>query len=164
MAAVSNSPVSDLVLREAPFDSPEAVTLIAEIQQEYRIRYGGPDDTPVVAAEFGPPSGLFIIAEANGELAGCVGLRSHTVAGVECAEMKRMYVRPVYRRRGLARKLLAATEQRAALLGYPKLILETGDQQPEALALYESSGFLPHAGFGLYADEAGSRYFAKDLV
>ncbi len=162
MGTVSNS-VTDLVLREAPFDGPEAIALIAEVQQEYVRRYGGPDDTPIVVGEFGPPSGLFVVAEVAGELAGCVGLRAHTVDGVECAEMKRMYVRPAFRRRGLARKLLAATEQRALLLGYPRLILETGDQQPEAIALYQSSGYRPHAGFGIYANEAGAQYFAKDL-
>jgi GNAT superfamily N-acetyltransferase len=77
--------------------------------------------------------------------------------------MKRMYVRPAFRRRGLARKLLASVEQRATLLGYPKLILETGDQQPEAVALYRNAGFLPHAGFGIYAQESGSLYFGKEL-
>ncbi|MCD5313104.1 GNAT family N-acetyltransferase [Kineosporia babensis] len=158
-----NSPVTDLVLREAPFDSPEAIALISEIQQEYVNRYGGPDDTPVVAAEFSPPTGLFVVAEVGGELAGCVGLRSHVIEGVECAEMKRLYVRPAFRRRGLARKLLVGAEQRAELLGYRRLILETGDRQPEAIALYRSSGYQPHAGFGIYAGEAGSQYFAKDL-
>jgi GNAT superfamily N-acetyltransferase len=164
MGAVSSSPVTDLVLRDVPFDSPEAITLIAELQQEYQIRYGGPDDTPVIATEFAPPSGLFMVAEVGGEPVGCVGLRSHTVDGVECAEMKRMYVRSGFRRRGLARRLLVAAEQRAQALGYPRLILETGTEQPEALALYEKSGYRPHAGFGIYAESDGSRYFAKDLV
>ena len=163
MGDVSNSPVTDLVLRDVPFDSPQAIALIAELQQEYVVRYGGHDDTPVVPTEFAPPAGLFMVAEVAGELAGCAGLRAQTVDGVQCAEMKRMYVRAPFRRRGLARRLLVAAEQRAAALGYPRLILETGDQQPEAVALYEKSGYRPHVGFGIYAGEAGARYFAKDL-
>lgn len=69
-----------------------------------------------------------------------------------------------FRRRGLARKLLSAAEQRAVVLGYRRLVLETGDQQPEAVSLYQNSGYRPHQNFGIYADEAGSQYFAKDLV
>ncbi|WP_269810145.1 GNAT family N-acetyltransferase [Kineosporia sp. NBRC 101677] len=164
MGAVSNSPVTDLVLRDAPFDSPEAITLIAELQQEYVTRYGGQDETPVEPGEFTPPAGLFVVAEVGGELAGCVGVREHAAGGEQCAEMKRMYVRPAFRRRGLARKLLSAAEQRAVVLGYRRLVLETGDQQPEAVSLYQNSGYRPHQNFGIYADEAGSQYFAKDLV
>lgn len=139
---MSNSPVTDLVLRDVPFDSPEAAALIAELQQEYVTRYGGSDQTPIEVGEFGPPNGLFLVAEVGGEPAGCAGLRAQTVGGVECAEMKRMYVRPAFRRHGLARKLLASVEQRAALLGYPKLILETGDRRPAA----GGRGALPERG------------------
>ncbi|MBT0767798.1 GNAT family N-acetyltransferase [Kineosporia sp. J2-2] len=160
---MSDSPVTDLVLRETPFDGPEAITLIAEVQQEYVTRYGGPDGTPVDPREFAPPQGLFVVAEVGGELAGCVGLRAHAAQGPEAVEMKRMYVRPAFRRRGLARRLLATAEQRASMLGYRRLILETGDQQPEAVALYGSAGYLPIAGFGIYANETGSLYFAKQL-
>ncbi|GAA3615894.1 GNAT family N-acetyltransferase [Kineosporia mesophila] len=163
MGAVSNSPVTDLVFRDVPFDSPEAVSLIAEVQQEYVVRYGGPDDTPVDPAEFAPPTGLFTIAEAGGELAGCVGLRGNPAEGEGSVEMKRLYVRPGFRRHGLARRLLASAELRAMALGYTRLILETGTKQPEAVALYRSAGYQPHAGFGLYKDEEGSLHFAKNL-
>ena len=48
-------------------------------------------------------------------------------------------------------------------LGYRRLVLETGTEQPEAIALYEREGYRPTEGFGHYADEPGSRYYAKDL-
>ncbi|MDP9827137.1 GNAT family N-acetyltransferase [Kineosporia succinea] len=160
---MSNSPVTDLLFRDVPFDGPEATVLIAEVQQEYVVRYGGPDSTPVDPNEFAPPSGLFTIAEAGGELAGCVGLRANPAEGEGAVEMKRLYVRAPFRRQGLARRLLASAELRAMALGYSRLILETGTKQPEAVALYRSAGYQSHPGFGIYANEAGSLYFAKDL-
>lgn len=163
MGAVSDSPATDLVLREIPYSSEPATSLIGELQQEYVTRYGGPDGTPVDVAEFSPPDGLFMVAEVDGQAAGCVGLRATPFDGQLCAEMKRMYVRPGFRRRGLGRRLLASAEQRATLLGYPRLVLHTGDRQPEALALYRQAGYLPIHGFGIYANAPGARYLAKFL-
>ena len=48
------------------FDNPDAVKLIAEVQQEYVVRYGGEDGTPVDPAEFAPPRGLFLVAYVDG--------------------------------------------------------------------------------------------------
>jgi ribosomal protein S18 acetylase RimI-like enzyme len=68
------------------------------------------------------------------------------------------------RRRGLARRLLAALEDSARGAGIQVLALETGTMQPEAIALYEAQGYLPTIRFGHYADSDLSRYFAKRLV
>jgi len=135
--------------------------LIAELQQEYILRYGGPDETPVDPRGFDPPDGTFLIAELDGDLAGCAGLRRHD-QGI--AELKRMYVRPTYRRRGLARLLLGAVEDRALALGYRQLILETGSEQPEALALYVASGYQPYENFGYYQGSGLDCSFIKDLA
>jgi GNAT superfamily N-acetyltransferase len=154
------NPFQELVLRDVPLDGPPAVTLIAELQQEYVARYGGPDETPVDPRAFDPPDGAFLIAEIDGDLAGCAGLRRHQAS---IAELKRMYVRAGYRRRGLARLLLGAVEQRALALGYRQLILETGAEQPEALALYVASGYQPYENFGYYRDSGLDQSFIKDL-
>lgn len=74
-----------------------------------------------------------------------------------------MYVRAAYRRRGLARLLLGAVEDRAAKLGYRRLVLETGSEQPEALALYLASGYQPYESFGYYQGSGLGRSFIKDL-
>jgi len=145
---------------DEPFAGPVATALIDEVQQEYVVRYGGRDTAPVAAAEFAPPTGAFIVASVDGEPAGCVGLRAHDEA---MAEIKRMYVRATYRRQGLGRALLTAAEERARALGYARVLLETGDQQPEAIALYTADGYRPLAGFGHYAGQPGSRGYAKDL-
>jgi GNAT superfamily N-acetyltransferase len=78
-------------------------------------------------------------------------------------EIKRMFVRSAHRRRGHARSLLRALEDRARASGYRRVILETGLAQPEAIALYASEGYQPIDGFGHYKDAAMSRSFAKDL-
>ena len=135
--------------------------LEAELQQEYVERYGGADEAPVDPAEFAPPGGVFVVGFADGEPVASGGFRRHSE---QVAEIKRMYVVEDRRGVGYARRLLAELEARAAAVGYRRIILETGLRQPEAIALYESSGYQPIEGFGFYADQALSRSFAKDLT
>jgi GNAT superfamily N-acetyltransferase len=74
-----------------------------------------------------------------------------------------MYVVHEHRGSGLARRILAELESTAAATGYDLIVLETGLMQPEAIGLYESSGYLPIDGFGHYADSELNRCFAKRL-
>ncbi len=135
--------------------------LEAELQQEYVERYGGADEAPVDPAEFAPPGGVFVVGFADGEPVASGGFRRHSE---QVAEIKRMYVVEDRRGVGYARRLLAELEARAAAVGYRRIVLETGLRQPEAIALYESSGYQPVEGIGFYADQALSRSFAKDLT
>jgi GNAT superfamily N-acetyltransferase len=154
-----------VVLRAGAYDSPEATALIAAVQQEYVVRYGGIDETPVDPGEFAPPTGYFVIASIGDAPVGCGGWREHRLPGDDApaAEIKRMFVAAAARRRGVARAILADLEYTAAAAGYRRLILETGDQQPEAVALYIAAGYRPTPPFGHYRDEAGALHFAKDL-
>jgi GNAT superfamily N-acetyltransferase len=150
----------DLVLRDVRYDDDVAQELVEEVQQEYVVRYGGRDGTPVDPDEFAPRGGLFLLAYVGAEPVGCVGLRRHDD---EVVEMKRLFVRTEHRRRGLARAILGALEDRARSLGYRRLILETGLAQPEAIALYEGSGYERIPPFGHYAWSPDNRCFGKDL-
>jgi GNAT superfamily N-acetyltransferase len=150
----------NLDLQAVPYDDDLAAVLIDEIQLDLASRYGGPDETPVDPSAFVQPAGVFLLAYADGELIGCAGLRRFDRATVE---LKRMYIRAPYRRQGHARRLLAGVEDRARWMGYQRLVLETGLAQPEAIALYESAGYLPVPGFGHYADQPLSRSYGKDL-
>lgn len=150
----------DLRIVEVPFDGCAAQELIAELQQEYVERYGGPDETPVDGAQFAAPAGAFLIGNLNGVTIGCAGLRRHDEQAVE---LKRMYVRSNFRRQGLASALLIAVESRARKLGYRQLILETGLEQPEAIGLYLARGYSPMAGYGTYQYSPDSRSFVKTL-
>ncbi len=150
-----------LELLEVSVDDPRSTELIAEVQEVYRRLYGGSDDSPMAADEFESPYGTFLLAvDSTGHPIGCIGLRRHEKS---TAEIKRMYVRPEYRRRGYARALLVAAEDRARLLGYTAIVLETGQVQPEAIALYEGHGYRPIPGFGHYRCAPGSRSFGREL-
>jgi GNAT superfamily N-acetyltransferase len=140
-----------------PYDHPDAVALIAEVQQEYVVRYGSEDATPVDPAEFAPPRGLFLVAYVDGRPAACGGWRAHETD----VELKRMYVSPAFRGRGLARAVLKELERTAAQAGYRRVILETGSKQPEAIALYRSSGYEPVPSFGYYKDAPAAVHLGK---
>ena len=83
---------------------------------------------------------------------------------IDAAEIKRMYVAPAWRGRGLSRVLLAAIEADAAAAGIGEIVLNTGPEQPEAIALYLSSGYTDVAGFGHYADLPGALFYGKSIA
>lgn len=146
------------------YDHPDAVSLIAEVQQEYVIRYGEEDRTPVDPAEFAPPRGLFLVAYLDGRPVACGGWRVHPGPDGPEAELKRMYVSPAARGRGVARALLAELERTALEAGYGRMVLETGSRQPEALALYKSAGYVDVPRFGYYADEPEAVHLGKTIA
>ena len=148
-----------MLIKQVGYADPDASRLIAAVQQEYVVRYGGQDGTPVDPAEFTPPAGIFLIGYEDGEPVASGGWRSH---GTD-AEIKRMYVAPAVRHRGLARQLLAELERTAAAAGHRRAILESGSAQPEAVVLYRSAGYTPIAPFGHYATARGAIHLGKPL-
>ena len=153
---------STLAFTPTRYDDPVAAALIEEIQATYVLRYGGADRTPVQPEEFAPPNGLFLVGRLDGVPMSCGGWR--LVPGATgLAEIKRMYVAEAYRRRGLARVVLAELEATARAAGITRIRLETGHRQPDAMALYESSGYVRIDNFGIYREHPGSTCFAKDL-
>lgn len=166
MSRVSGSP--EFRIERVGFGHPDAMRLIAEVQLEYVERYGGPDDTPLDPAMFEPPTGSFFVGYLAGQPVVTGAWRRHDEIpehpGALTTEIKRMYVASAARGRGLARLMLAHLEATAGAAGHDVLILETGTRQPEAMALYESSGYTPVAGFGYYKDEPLSRCYAKALT
>jgi GNAT superfamily N-acetyltransferase len=75
-----------------------------------------------------------------------------------------VYVAPNFRRRGLAQLIVAELEGSAAGAGHRSVVLNTGDRQPEALALYANLGYRPVAGYGIYACAPGAVFLGKDLA
>jgi GNAT superfamily N-acetyltransferase len=156
-----------VLIRAACYDDPDTAKLIANVQQDHVVRYGGPDVTPVSVEEFAAPLGLFLVGYVDGVPVCCGGWRGRTEDGQFAegdAELKRMYVAEGFRGRGLARELLAELERTARAAGRRRLVLETGTRQPEAIALYESSGYTAIPKFGVYRDHEASRCFAKTLT
>ncbi|WIM95499.1 GNAT family N-acetyltransferase [Actinoplanes oblitus] len=149
-------------IRSARFDEPEVRELVAHNMRDLSERYGGTgDDTPIEAADFRPPDGDFLVAVrvADGRLVASAGWRRH---GPD-AELKRMFTLAEARGRGLARRMLTAIEESARAAGCARVILETGDKQPEAIALYESAGYRRIADFGYYKGHPGVLSYAKEI-
>ncbi|MFF9687331.1 GNAT family N-acetyltransferase [Streptomyces sp. NPDC014623] len=156
-------------IQPRPFDHPDAVKLNDLVQLEYAERYGdGGDVTPLDATMFDPPRGLYLLAydEHDRPLA-TGGWRSQeqNEEGYSDgdAEIKRMFVIPEGRGQGLARRILAALEADARAAGRTRMVLETGNQQPEAIALYTSSGYTRCEKFGYYRTYDSSICMAKPL-
>ena len=156
-----------LDIEQRPFDDDLVVALIQDLQAEFTVRYGGPDETVVAASEFAGRAGAFFVGLEDGVPVAMGGWRFRpdvlALGGSVSAEIKRMYVVPAAQRRGHARALLAHLESTAATAGADVMVLETGLEQPEAIALYESSGYEPIEPFGYYWDSPLCRCFAKRL-
>jgi GNAT superfamily N-acetyltransferase len=157
---VSETASTGLEIRDEAYDSPSATLLMPEIQAEYVARYGGHDATPVDPSEFAPPHGCFLVGYLAEAPVAMGGFRRHGAGEVE---IKRMFVARSARGRGLSRQVLSALEGRARELGVSRIVLETGQKQPEAISLYTTSGYLPIDGFGHYRCAPLSLSFAKDL-
>ena len=149
------------------YADPVVQVLVEEVQQEYVVRYGGPDGAPMEDTMFDPPVGAFFVAYLDDEpvATGAWRFREDLTAlgGTRTAEIKRMYVRAGARRGGIARAVLAHLEATAADGGAEAMVLETGLRQPEAIALYESSGYEPVPAFGHYKDYPSARHLGKRL-
>ncbi|MEV1328857.1 GNAT family N-acetyltransferase [Micromonospora costi] len=155
--------MSEIEIHAVPFDAPVAQRLIRAALADLGARYGGSgDETPVDPAEFVPPAGAFLVAHIDGVAVGCGGWRSHGEGG-DTAELKRMYTAPEARGRGVARAVLAAVEESARAHGRKRMILECGDRQPEAIAMYGSAGYERIPNFGYYKDEPGCISFGRTL-
>jgi GNAT superfamily N-acetyltransferase len=165
-------PATTLRLERVGYGHPDALRLIEEVQAEYVVRYGGPDDTPLDPAMFDPPGGSFFVGYlvmdgADVPIAtGAWRARTDVEAlgSRRTAEIKRMYVAASARGAGHARRVLAHLEETAAAAGAEVMILETGTAQPEAMALYESSGYTRIEPFGYYKKFPTVRCYARRLV
>lgn len=150
----------EIKIKMADFNDPAVQALLVDVLDELSERYGGSgDDTPIATDDFAPPNGAFLVADDGDRLVGCAGWRRHG----DDAELKRMFTAKAARKRGLGRRMLIAIEDSARAAGCRRLILETGDRQPEAIALYETAGYARIEDFGYYKDEPDVLSFAKVL-
>jgi GNAT superfamily N-acetyltransferase len=129
--------------RDGRIDSGDGAVLVTAMRGEMAELYDGLDiDAPQMPkagpAEMNPPAGAFLVGYLDELPVCCGGLKR---LDKEACEIKRMFVAPQARRRGVARALLAAIEERARRLGYTVARLDTGPRQPHAQALYEAQGY-----------------------
>jgi GNAT superfamily N-acetyltransferase len=158
---------TDLHIDQVPIEHPDAQLLIEGVQQEYVVRYGGRDNTPMDPGEFTPPGGAFFVGYRDGVpvMTGAWRFRDDVtrLGSSRPAEVKRMFVVAVARRHGLARLMLAHLEATARAAGAEVMIMETGTAQPEAMALYQAAGYEPVEPFGHYRNAPKNRCYGRRL-
>lgn len=126
---------------------PPGSTLVAAMVSELEPLYGridvpgAPSATP---ADFAPPHGVFLIGWKDDRAVCCGGIKR---LDDEACEIKRMYVVPEARGRGIAQELLVALEDRARDLGYAIARLDTGPKQPHAERMYRAAGYREIGNF-----------------
>lgn len=135
--------------RDGRIDAGDGGQLEAAMREEVGQLYAGldlqsPDMPKAGPDELNPPNGLFIVGYQDGIAICCGGIKR---LDQEACELKRMYVIPEERGRGVARILLAELEARAGQLGYTIARLDTGPKQRGAQHLYESAGYVPIPNF-----------------
>jgi putative acetyltransferase len=101
-----------------------------------------------------------VVAYHEGMPVGCGAMKEYAA---DTMEIKRMYVTPASRQKGIATKILTEIEIWAAELSYSKCILETGKKQPEAIELYKKKNYSLIPNFGQYAGVENSVCFEKEL-
>jgi GNAT superfamily N-acetyltransferase len=158
------------VTAERP-DSPDALALWAEYYTEmsdrwYQLHEGRLTDPAELAREIAaedghclvPPTGSLLIARHGGALSGCAGVR---MLDPETAELKRVYLRPVFRGTGGGPILLGAAEDAARALGAGRIVLDTRGDLVEARRLYARNGYQETAAYN--DQQYAEHWFAKDL-
>jgi GNAT superfamily N-acetyltransferase len=155
-------PTTEIDVRRADISSPLAQQLISALNAELDNRYPeeGANFFRLDAEEVADGRGAFLVATIDGRAVGCGAVRR---IEPHMAEIKRMYVAPEVRGRGVGRQLLVSLEAEARRLGVRRLVLETGPRQPEALALYRGAGYVEIPLFGEYIGTEFSVCMAKDL-
>ena len=146
-------------IREIAWDDPRGEALRVAQRAELTIRYETPDSEPGPAPTAADIT-LFLVAFDGETAIGCGGLRQ---IDEHHGEIKRMYVLPERRGSGISTAVLRALEDAARQRGWDRLVLETGERQPDAIRFYEREGYTRIPNFGHYVDSAISICYERRL-
>lgn len=139
--------------------NPDFQKLVTELDRDLRIRDG---EDHAFFAQFNKIDQIkhVVVAYNDNVAVGCGAIKAYSD---DTMEVKRMFVSPEKRGRGIASMVLKELEHWATELGIQKCILETGEKQPEAIALYKKNDYLIIPNFGQYAGVESSICFEKIL-
>ena len=143
-----------------PPDSESARALIDELDADLLARYPGQWIHGLHPEDVLDPDFIFVVARLDGDAVACGALRK---LDSDVAEVKRMFVKGAFRRKGYSRQLLIFLESTARTSGYRILKLETGTKQPESISLYQSAGYNQIPCYGEYVGNPFSVCFEKQL-
>ena len=150
-----------IVITEVAADSAEAVQLIGELDEHLMSHPYPPESRHAFSVEKLLREGVvFFITRYDGELAGCGGIK---MFGAEYGEVKRMYVRPVFRGKGLGKAMLNHLVEYARDRNVDVLRIETGIYEVEAIGLYEGFGFQRRGPFGDYVEDPNSVFLEQTI-
>lgn len=140
-------------------DDSDFRELVALLDQDLQIRDGAEHS---FYAQFNKIDKIrhVVVVYENEKAVGCGAFRQYSASA---AEIKRMFVRPENRGRGIARKILTELEIWAKKLNYSECILETGIKQPEAIRLYQKSGYVKIPSYGQYLNVENSVCMKKSI-
>lgn len=140
-------------------NSNDFIDLTTQLDADLNQRYGD-KQSEYSAFNVIQSVNTVIIAYIDTTPVGCGCFRKYDD---HCAEIKRMFIKPENRGMGIAKKILNELEKWAFEMGFFKAILETGKSQPEAIGLYEKSGYTRIANYGQYIEMPNSICFGKDI-
>lgn len=147
-------------IEEVEWEHPASVELRKAQRDEIAIRYGTPDSEPGPAPTGDDIVAFFVAFDDDDQPRGCGGLRQLNDSE---GEVKRMFVTTESRGTGTASEILAQLETSARDRGWIRLLLETGDQQPDAVRFYTREGYERVPNFSYYVGLDESLCFAKEL-
>lgn len=150
---------TQIKLKRADSGDSDFIALVRLLDEDLAVRDG---EDHAFYSQFNKITKIrhVIIAVSNGDAIGCGAIKEFSP---DTAEIKRMYVVPNARNRGVASQILRELEQWAKELSFKKCVLETGKRQPEAISLYMRNGYERIANYGQYAGVENSLCFAKNI-
>ena len=151
--------VQPVIVEERP-NTPDARALITELETHLASLYPSQSRHGYSVDKLLSEEVAFFVVREAGVAAGCGGVQ---IYGTEYGELKRMYVRPAFRGRGLGKMMLDYLTDYGRERGVGVLRLETGVYQKEAIGLYGASGFQRIPPFAAYADDPLSLFFEKRI-
>jgi GNAT superfamily N-acetyltransferase len=155
----TDRPTAAIITPERP-DTADAILLIAELEAQLDPLYPRESRHGLSVGQLLAQDVAFFLLRANGEPAGCGGVK---LFGSDYGEVKRMYARPHYRGSGFAKRILERLADYARAHSIGLLRLETGIHQHEAIGLYERAGFTRIPPFGDYWEDPLSLFYEKPL-
>ncbi len=161
--AVSAGGTAQVQITERRPAHPDAAGLLRAFHREQVDRYGFADPIDLNSVEYAPPQGVFAVVYQDSTPIGCGGYRWFDRAA-RTAEIKRMYLTPAVRGRGVGRALLAWLEHHAIKAGAHRAILETGVRNTAALGLFTSTGYQPVDRYVEGRDPQINLAFARSLI